>query len=468
MAGASSVFKSGLYRVCIPGSRRLSPRWAPWWVGSTAGERKIKYMESQTKKRCLETDTNQLDNKSISNSAAAASSDTWPRFLIISSPNNKLNSLSPFAVEKGIVALAGEPKSVKKLRSGDLLVEVTRKAHSDLLLKSKELALVPITVSPHRALNSKKGVLRCRELAGMTEREIQQDLSDQHVSEVKRISITRDGKRVPTGTYILTFQSAILPSVIKVGYMRVPVQLYIPNPLRCYKCQHFGHHRENCRLHDLCARCGGNDHSDGTCQLDPKCVNCGGNHESRSRECPVFKKEKDIITIKVTNNVSYPEAKKQYNTQNMNRMPTTHKSYAAAVTDSQITKKSIETQTTITWPINDKTFSIIKSVQTQGTPLVKSVTTQSGTGTRSGDQGKKSRPAARSKSQDHRTAPKGEPEVGSGASSKPRTREKKGDPGALLLENYFDVLSDSTGDEMELDAAPTSPVRGKNRKDQKT
>ena len=39
----------------------------------------------------------------------------WPRFLIVSSTvEGALNKLSPFAIQKAIVGLAGEPKSVKK------------------------------------------------------------------------------------------------------------------------------------------------------------------------------------------------------------------------------------------------------------------------------------------------------------------------------------------------------------------
>ena len=37
----------------------------------------------------------------------------WPRFLVVSSTvEGALNKLSPFAIQKAIVGLAGEPKSV--------------------------------------------------------------------------------------------------------------------------------------------------------------------------------------------------------------------------------------------------------------------------------------------------------------------------------------------------------------------
>ena len=48
----------------------------------------------------------------------------WPRFLVIGSADDEtLKTLSPFAIQKGLQGLAGEPKTVKKLRNGSLLVE---------------------------------------------------------------------------------------------------------------------------------------------------------------------------------------------------------------------------------------------------------------------------------------------------------------------------------------------------------
>jgi len=73
--------------------------------------------------------------------------------------------LSPFAIQKGILGVTGaEPKTIKRLRSGDLLIEVAKKAHSNSLQNTKTIANTPITVTPHRTLNSSKGVIRCHDL----------------------------------------------------------------------------------------------------------------------------------------------------------------------------------------------------------------------------------------------------------------------------------------------------------------
>ena len=48
---------------------------------------------------------------------------TFPRFLLMMSgdEDKSLSRLSTFAIQKGIEGLVGEPKNIKRLRSGDLL-----------------------------------------------------------------------------------------------------------------------------------------------------------------------------------------------------------------------------------------------------------------------------------------------------------------------------------------------------------
>ena len=78
-------------------------------------------------------------------SKVISSSEIVPRFLVIESPNDgALQKLSPFVIQKGLVGLAGEPKTVKKLRNGSLLVECSSEKHSLCLLKSTVFCNIPI------------------------------------------------------------------------------------------------------------------------------------------------------------------------------------------------------------------------------------------------------------------------------------------------------------------------------------
>ena len=68
-------------------------------------------------------------------------------------------------------------------------------------------------------------------------------MGEQGVTDIRRITVRRDGILKPTNTFVLTFNTPILPTVVKIGFIQVKVDVYIPNPLQCYNCQVFGHHK---------------------------------------------------------------------------------------------------------------------------------------------------------------------------------------------------------------------------------
>ena len=54
---------------------------------------------------------------------------SWPRFMLVKGTDNErpLSKLSPFAINKVIVAVLGsDPFYIKKLRNGDILIEVDK------------------------------------------------------------------------------------------------------------------------------------------------------------------------------------------------------------------------------------------------------------------------------------------------------------------------------------------------------
>ncbi|XP_055924574.1 uncharacterized protein LOC129956667 [Argiope bruennichi] len=171
----------------------------------------------------------------------------------VSDAKESFHNVSPFLVEKAISGNVGEVKSIKKLRSGDLLVEVGSSKQSKQIAMLKNMSTIPIQVSPHPTLNSSKGVISCGELLNVSVEDITKDLKNQGVTHVRRISIRRDGQLLKTKHLVLTFDSPKLPEHIKAGYMRLSVREYIPNPLRCFKCQRFGHSKTSCRGTVTCA-----------------------------------------------------------------------------------------------------------------------------------------------------------------------------------------------------------------------
>ena len=270
-----------------------------------------------------------------SDSDSDTSITNFPRFVILESLEDKqLATVNPFVVHKVISGIV-KPISVKKLKNGTLLVEVDKKTYAENLLNMKFFSGIKIKAYAHSSLNSSKGVVRSSELSLCTLDEIKSHLKSQFVTDVKRITFNRNEETITTNTYILTFGKPQIPKELKVGYSIIKVNPYIPNPLRCYNCQMFGHHEQKCTKSAVCKKCGesGSDHLELSCSKPPKCANCKGNHPADSRECVTWKKEKEINTVKYTNNIPFPEARKIV--QNSNKFPL--KSY------SEVAKSNTET-----------------------------------------------------------------------------------------------------------------------------
>ena len=98
--------------------------------------------------------------------------------------------------------------------------------------------------------------------------------------------------------------------------MNCKVKTYIPSPTRCFKCQKFGHSTNDCfQTKSFCGKCSSEitdeNHTYQNCQNSLKCRNCGGDHESSSKNCSEWKFQRRILEIKVTQNVTFIEAKKK-------------------------------------------------------------------------------------------------------------------------------------------------------------
>ena len=236
----------------------------------------------------------------LSDSDSETESD-FPRFIIIESlQDTKLDQLSPFLIEK-IISSRSNLKTLKKLRTGNLLVEVESKKHDQNLLKMEKFHNLKCLAYPHAKLNTSKGVVRSKKLSLAISEEIETAFKKQGIKEYRGVTIRRNDETIQTHTYILTFEKPSIPKEIRIGYTIERVEQYIPTPLRCFKCQKFRHHKEICRGRQVCCKCGKRDpdHMENECK-SIKCANCHEEHPAFSRSCAIYKKEKEIMFIKHT------------------------------------------------------------------------------------------------------------------------------------------------------------------------
>ena len=216
----------------------------------------------------------------------------WPRFLVLERLEGTFEQTSLILLHRGITGMAGEPKLLKRIGKSAYLIETYKESHSSSLLKTNKIANIPVKITPHKSLNSSKGIIKNPELKYCTETEIHEELKQYGVTSVKKISIKRDNKTIPTGTHILTFDIPTLPSSVKIASLNIKVETYIPNPLRCFCCQKFGHHQSKCTRKPICPKCGEDGHPEEDCSSPVKCVNCEGAHPAFSRQCPKWQLEK--------------------------------------------------------------------------------------------------------------------------------------------------------------------------------
>ncbi|XP_064475572.1 uncharacterized protein LOC135389455 [Ornithodoros turicata] len=222
-----------------------------------------------------------------------------------------LGKMSPFFIERAVTSLSTNISEIKKLRSGDLLIKCTSEADCEQILDAREMLDIQIAASLHKTLNSCRGVVAVPELIDVPVEEILANLKEQQVIDVRKIKIRKNNEYITTRNIVLTFDQPTLPEKLKVGYLSADVRPYIPNPLRCFRCNRFGHAADSCRGSACCARCGQSGHETKECKGPDCCVNCSKDHPAYSRSCSKWKYEKEILHVKVTQNLSYPEARKK-------------------------------------------------------------------------------------------------------------------------------------------------------------
>ena len=430
----------------------------------------------------LSSSENECSDNETESYLLPQTTQTFPRFIIIeaSDENSNITSLSPFVIQKVLKSLAGEPKSIKKLtRSNQLLIEVSRKAHAENLLRTQSFHNLNVRVYPHSSLNSSRGVIRCPDLRGCSEQEILDEMKSQGVTAVKRFRVRKDGQLKDTNTFVFTFNTPVLPTTIKIAFLRVNVDVYIPNPLRCFQCQQYGHHEDKCKNHPVCSKCGEPAiHHETLCKNPTKCVNCGESHTANSKECKVWLKEKEILRVKFTRNISFPEARKIVESP----IPVPGSSYASVVKPT-VKPVSLTDATTQTDPVtildsegsNCKQLSDLSNNQQTSATQTKQLEAADKSNTPSHDQGKqasKEKPVLKKATlemmrKDWQKQQQRERQMNNKPSSpnktpankkdkpqkkqtnKPNTsnREQKGSKNELSLQNKFDALSDES--EME-------------------
>ncbi|XP_055838938.1 uncharacterized protein LOC129906964 [Episyrphus balteatus] len=230
---------------------------------------------------------------------------------------NPLSSINVFVLKKSIDSISKEYESISQLRDGSILILTKNKRIAD---KFKAVTKItdncPVTVKYHDRLNSCKGIVFAPILINVPEKEIVDEMATQGITAVYKFTKNIEGKQRPTGLMLFTFDLYKPPPTVEMGFYREKVKEYIPNPMRCRKCQILGHTIKWCTREEVCATCNLQPHDNApeSCTR-VMCANCPQTeepHPSSSNKCPKYIKNKDILTIKTRNKCSMAEARLLY------------------------------------------------------------------------------------------------------------------------------------------------------------
>ena len=235
--------------------------------------------------------------------------DNYDKYLTL---EIKGDDVDIFAIHKDIIKLCGKPPKISPQSSNKIIICSESKEVSEKLKNLSSMGGASVECKSNYALNHSKGFIYAPQLMPYTAKKLEEELKDEGIVKVERMMKKIDGVLTPQPGLVLTFASTKLPNAISAAWYKFKVKQYIPRPRRCFYCQEFGHVLSSCRRKEMgndpiCVNCGSVAH--GHCQRDPSCIHCGGNHPSSSLKCDVFLMEQEIQAVRITERISFSEAR---------------------------------------------------------------------------------------------------------------------------------------------------------------
>ena len=159
-------------------------------------------------------------------------------------------------------------------------------------------------IRPHRTFNYCRGIVFNYDLWEFPEEEIRA-MCPQTVQKVWKVN--GRGNMV-----VLTFFGSVLPDYVQVGPLHLRVKPFLDRPLQCFNCYEFGHGRKHCTSSSRCGRCSVlGSHGIDNCEADPYCFHCRSDHQLRSRDCPRYRLEQDVLHLANTSFISIGSARRE-------------------------------------------------------------------------------------------------------------------------------------------------------------
>ena len=131
-------------------------------------------------------------------------------------------------------------------------------------------------------------------LSELIDTEIYKELEPHSIAHAKRFISRETGPEVNLNTFLIIYSTHNIPISIRIGQYNIMVNSYVPNPVRCFKCQTFGHGQSQCKGKIVCFKRSEEDHDGYTSENDHKCTNCGEPRVASSKNSQLYIKENKL------------------------------------------------------------------------------------------------------------------------------------------------------------------------------
>ena len=121
----------------------------------------ITLMATNNKQNNFASTSKRMRQDDTDDDADAPKTTSWPRYLLMTGSDilKPLTKLSPFVLWKGVQGIADKSVIVKRLFSGDVLLQVSKQIHSEAFLACTNFADFPVTVTSQSHSTVAKGLL---------------------------------------------------------------------------------------------------------------------------------------------------------------------------------------------------------------------------------------------------------------------------------------------------------------------
>lgn len=245
-------------------------------------------------------------------------------YIFISSKDINITKVNPIRLQKELTDIAGPVERIQLIPNS---IKITCNAtQAGQFKRTKKLLQYNIKVDMKEIPGETvKGIIHGVHIEIQDDDFfINQDSQTYKIVKVERL--TRLDKtslnRTPLNSVILHFKGTVLPQKVFVGFLSYNVKQFIPRPLRCYKCQRFGHTALICKSQVRCPTCGG-PHEFKDCNATVrKCCHCAGDHSAAYKGCTKYNEAQKVQEVKTIDKISYSEAVKRIK-QTQNAPPKT-------------------------------------------------------------------------------------------------------------------------------------------------